>query len=440
MRKRFGFTTLAIMVVWLSIMPAMAIAAPGDAMKATGTGDARALDLDVLGLVRLTVAAADGKFELNTQGQGSATTSGRAVGICNLITGGSDPLACSAGNVATSSAPPDSGPAQSCLIPLINPGIISVEAACGKSESQVSGASPTGEHTASLAAIRVGLDTGLRNTLNGLVGTVEQTVDTTTGTVEDTVATVGELAPLVAGLLAAAPDVSGVTQVTDPVLAEVIKKLQELIASLENLAVIKVLPAEVHVSAPGTKTAKVEATSNVVDISLLDGLVHLQVTPSLANATYNGDAGKANCHAEAAVVRVKVKNILGGGELINLAPGQNLAGVLGGLGNGLVGIKVASATPDAVGDTCRAEARGLELNLLQLLNGGIALRVASTNAEIAGAVTPLALAAGPVCPDPKGCLPLTGGPTYLYMTAAFIMAAGALGAHRIYRKLNVSGS
>ncbi|MGI8427142.1 MAG: hypothetical protein ACR2FO_07815 [Actinomycetota bacterium] len=453
MRKRLGFTALAVVAVCLAIMPAamaQAPAAAGSVMAANGSGDARALDLDVLGLARLTIAAADGSFEMNTQGQGSATTKGRAVGLCNLVTGGSDPLACTSGNPVSSSAPTGNGtPADACTVPEVNlPSIINVRALCAHSDSKVEGAKVTGNHTASLASLNVGLSTDIAALLKQLTDAANAAVATATGTATGAVTAVS---PATAATLKSVTDtltgvLSTATGTAQTTLQTVQGQLATILPQVTSLAEIKVLPAEVHLDSAKEKTAAVRATSSTVSIDLLKNpltgaLIHLEVTPSKAEATFNGDSGKANCHAEAALVHVKVANLLGGRDLIDVAPGANLLDLskLLPLGDGLVGIKVASATQDSINnDSCRAEARGLELNVLKALNGGIALRVASTNAEIKGKVTALTLAAGPVCPDPKGCLPLTGGPVYSYMAGAFVLAAFALGSFLVYRRLSAT--
>lgn len=420
MKKRFGITTIAIMLAWFALMPVAEAQAPvtETVMKGTGRGDARALDLDILGLVRLTLGAADGKFELNTK-DNSSTSSGRAVAICNLISGGSDPLNCTGTDVAASAAP--AGPAQddACTVPALPLPIASVELACAHSKSAAPGARPTGTHEASVAGVKVGLPVNLQNTLDPVTGD-QQLVDSVVGQV----ATLLSTTP-------AAPVGSTVQQLTDQVRGQ----LNQLLAGVTTLATIKVLPAQVEVTSPEDKKATVTATSSVVSIDLLNGLILLEVTPSLAAATYTGATEKANCHAEAAVVRVKVKNLLGGGNLVDVAPGLNLnlSQLLpGGLVDGLVGVKVATATPDSMGDTCRAEARGLELSLLSLLNGGIQLRVASVNAEIAGDVETLTVAGA--VDIPKN-LPTTGGPTQMYIAMGLLLGTASLGAFQLSRKV-----
>ena len=449
MRKRFGFISLAVLAVCLAVMPAAMAAdpAPSSVIAANGAGDARALDLDVLGLVRLTIAAADGSFQMSTEGAGSASTKGRAVGLCNLITGGSDPLACTSGNPVSSSAPTGNGsPADACTVPEINlPSIIDVRALCAHSYSKVDGAKVTGDHTASLASLNVGLSTDISALLKQITDAANAAVATATGvvgSVPDPTGT-GALTTLTTALTGV---LGTATSTAQSAVTTVQSQLAAILPKVTSLAEIKVLPAEVHLDSTKDKSASVHSTSSTVSIDLLKNavtgaLVHLEVTPSKAEATFNGDSGKANCHAEAALVHVKVANLLGGGNLIDVAPGANLIDLskLLPLGDGLVGLKVASATPDSVGDgNCRAEARGLELNVLKVLNGGIALRVASTNAEITGKVTGLSLAAGPVCADPKGCLPLTGGPIYSYMAGGFVLAAFALGAFMLHRKLSAT--
>jgi len=416
------------------MIPAAMAGTSTDIMKATGTADARALDLDVLGLVRLTLGAADGKFTLSTEGAGTATTSGRAVGICNLITGGSDPLACSSGNVASSAAPEGPAKSDNCTVPPVNAIILAIQVACGHSSSSVSGSAPTGKHEASVAGVDVALPLDLKGLLGTATGTTKSVTDAVAGLLTQT--GVALPTPL--------PDATGAVKPTvDTVVAQIQPTLDSLLKGVTKLASVKVLPAEVDVSGGGDKTATAKATSSVVSVGLLegalnpDGLIQIQVTPSSAQATFNGNSSTANCHAEAAIVHVKVANLLGGGSLVDVAPGLNLdLSKLLPLGNDLVGVKVATATPDATSkDGCQASARGLELNLLKVLNGGIALRVASTNAQIAGAVTPLRLQAGPVCTDPKGCLPLTGGPTDLYMYGGAMILFAAAGMYFLSRRV-----
>lgn len=433
-----------------ALMPASA-ATPE--IKFEGTGSARALDLSVPGLARLAPAAAAllpsltvGATSANFSSKPSAQ--GMAAGVCNLLSKGVDPLgACSFGSMEQSVVPGADGLAgdQNSTCKDVSVAVVTLSTACGKSVSSII-SGPASINEAGVAEVKVNLDlaalglplngsTAAKDLLVTNVGGLVNQVFTLATTVEDT-ANLSQN-PLTADKL--------------PALNSAVEDLLRAVSVADQAAVIKVGNSSTIVDSVGT-VSTITSKAAAARIGLLgltdaleDGLVIIEVSSAMATAKWDSVAGIASSHAEPALASIKVKDIL------DLVPGDYLGivvnvdqlnSVLGTLTQATpllaTEIKASDVTKDQTGKSVFASASGVEIHALKGLgassvgaaDGGLSLRLAATQVAIAGDVAPNG---APVQNPP---MPLTGGPTPLFILGALILAGGAFGAFRFSRKLS----
>jgi hypothetical protein len=176
-----------------------------------------------------------------------------------------------------------------------------------------------------------------------------------------------------------------------------------------------------------------------------------------ANSTvsWNDATGQATGDASPAIARIKIANPLGGGSLLDLPLTiPSLGGLLslGGLTQAdqsgnltlLAGtplettIKVASSTPHQTGRNVTSSSdgvsilalKGLGASSLGAMDGGLRLRLASSSASVAGDILKTQAAAP--------SLPITGGPTYVFLAGAAFMAVAAAHVLRNSRRIRAA--
>ncbi|HVE76894.1 MAG TPA: hypothetical protein VND22_09060 [Actinomycetota bacterium] len=434
--KRVVISALMLVLVLGALVPSASAVEP--VIKFEGSGAARALDLSVPGLARLAPAVANALPAL-TLGHTSAdfssvpAVSGLAAGTCNLLSKGVDPLkACSDSSLETSLVP--GGLAGDNLATCDNialPVVVTLATSCGMSNSKIVNGAPVSVNEAGVATVNLSLD------LSALAA-VEAVKD-------DAVAGVQELVNTVFGQLPVNPLTAGMQ---DNLQSE-IDRLLQAIAEGGQAAVIKIGTSSTIVDNAGTITT-VTSKAAGAQIGLLgltnaleDGLVQIEVSSALATAKWDSVAGIASSHSEPALAKLKVRDIL------NLVPGDYveavvnvdaLNGILGTLNNITpllaTEIKASDYTKDQTGSSVFASASGVEIHALKGLgassptatDGGLSLRLAAANVAIAGDI------AKPVEPP----MPLTGGPTYMYIAGAILLAGAAFGLRRMARGLNAT--
>lgn len=191
-----------------------------------------------------------------------------------------------------------------------------------------------------------------------------------------------------------------------------------------------------------------------------DWLITIDVSAGEAHAEWSPEIGKGRAFATPAVATISVR------DLLDLCSGSV---PVGACVDGYIGydvtvedlnkyfqalstvpqlattIEVASATEDVEGASVAASASAVKIHALKGLgatdskgnldvtgasqNGGIVLRLAGADARIAG---DLVLGAKRVI---ERELPVTGGPTFLYIGASLLLAAGAVWIYRVSRRV-----
>ena len=454
MGKRFGITMLATLVAWLAVVPVAFAQSTTMTAVAEGEGNARALELSVLGK-RIEVGRAKANVHVETP-TGTKVT-GMAGGICNLL--GDSTTDCNLQKEVSSSTGDNGNNDDSCLVETPNvaglAGILDLGVGCQDSNSKVTDNKATGHNIGRLAKLGVGLDlSGILSTVTGVTG-------------PDPVANVVK-GPEVTGVfdlvkgttpteLNALDAVITTVQNTTYPVADLIDDILTGVAIKGKALDVSVLEGKVDVTNDGPKT-KIASDAATVKINLLavelgelnlpvdlpialpdlsQGLLQIEVTPSHAEATFNADSGICNSDAKSSLARLKVANLLGGGgfteiEVPNLSALNSILGVLGDVLS--ISINKTSVSPPKTGqngDTCSAYASGLEIHALKGLSGGISLRLAAVDAGFGGNAVPQRLAAVDVKPP----LPTTGGPTYLYWAIGAALGVASFGAFQLRRRM-----
>jgi hypothetical protein len=454
--KRSAVLLLSCLFVLSAFTPA-ATAAESKALF-NGDGSARALDLSmpllnspllgalpalgsgsgglpVVGdlLKGVTVGLTSTQFNSDPKAQGAA------IGSCTLLPANMKlplpvDLPCIAGATEVSSAPGEvqaQGDGVEKCTSNLSVAIVELVTSCGSSTSHIAENRPVSANKAGVATLNLGL-----TNLGGLLGlnaadSSGQLLESVTGLLSNVLGTVQGLAPV------APLDLKGAVQgVLDQLKGAGIAKLATIQAGvsatdLTNEGGI----TNVVSSAAGTKVGLLGLTN-----ALTDGLVIVDVSLAKALASWNDATGTAASSATPAIATIKVK------DLLNLVPGDYLtSGVDASLLNGLLaplagtildsGIELASATPAQQGNNVVASTSGVALRLLRGLgesavgarDGGLTLRLAAADVRLAGDL----VKAAQVAP----ALPVTGGPTYLFLAGAAALATASPLMARKARKL-----
>jgi hypothetical protein len=365
---------------------------------------------------------------------------GAAIGSCSLLSSSVKlplpaDLPCLSETSMTSSAPGDvtaQGTGTEKCASNLSIGIVELTSSCGSSTSRIESNRPVSLNKAGVATLNIGL-----TNLGGLLGlnaadTTNQLVDTVTGLLGNILDTVKGIAPV------APLDLKGaVQQALDQLKGAQLAKLATIQAGFSSTDVSNESGNITNVvsSAAGSQVGLLGVTN-----ALSDGLVIVDVSLAKALATWNDVTGVASASSTPAVATLKVK------DLLNLVPGDYLVSTVdAGLLNSLLaplsgtildsGIELASATPPQEGRNVVASTSGVALRLLRGLgesasgarDGGLTLRLAAADVRLAGDIVKAAQVAPP--------MPVTGGPTYLFLVGAAILATGSLLIGHRARKL-----
>lgn len=490
---------LVVPVVTLFLLTAFVPASSADAPSVVfmGQGRATALNasaplLNILGGLNLplvgnvlgtlakgmTVSYAETTFEGNANPQAN----GLALGLCGLLGNsilslpsltngnftsnlpalGAIPslggLGCAGSSQATSSSVGDQGSSTPKCASALSLAIITLQTGCASSTSSVASGRAVSNSTAGVAELKVSLVSGILGQL-GLdkilaplgIGGVSGTV----GSITSGLPIVGNL---VNGLLAPLTQNALGTPLTPgqtgDLLGSVTNLLQSVLGNAGDLLTVSLGPSSSILSSAGA-TSVHTTTASGATIKILGGLLQVDLSPSTSSVTWNDATSSATGHATAALANIKVGD-LGGltGGLLNLPINlPDVTGLLSGLlksqdANGnlvLLGgtplqttIGLGHATPDSTGRSVTSAASGLTIKALQglgatslaAMDGGLNLELASTSAS-AGGDTFKTAAAAPA-------LPITGGPTYVFLAGAAFMAVAAAHVLRSSRRLRAT--
>ncbi|MGH2809873.1 MAG: hypothetical protein ACRDIA_03205, partial [Actinomycetota bacterium] len=447
------------LVAWLAVVPVAFAQSTTMTAVAEGEGNARALELSILGK-RIEVGRAKANVHVETP-TGTKVT-GMAGGICNLL--GDSTTDCNLQKETSSSVGDNGNNDDSCLVETPDvaglAGILDLGVGCQDSNSKVTDNKATGSNIGRLAKIGVGLDlSGILSTVTGVTGP-----DPVANVVKG--AEVTGVFDLVKGTVGGAGLPAGTDELTDVIttvqnttytVADLLDDILTGVAIKGTAAEISALEGTVNVTNDGPKT-KIASDAATLKVNLLavelgdlnlpanlpialpdlsQGLLQLEVTPSHAEATFNADSGICNSDAKSSLARLKVANLLGGGgfttiEVPDLSALNSILGVLGDVLS--ISINKTTVSPPKTGqngDTCSAYASGLEVHALKGIGGGISLRVAAVDAGFGGNAVPQRLAAVDVKPP----LPTTGGPTYLYWAIGAALGVASFGAFQLRRRM-----
>lgn len=454
--KRFLVASVALGFLLAGVVP-VAGAAPAPAINVfEGTGSATALDLTIPGLAGvarstgnetlleyakkfpgITVAHTFSSFKVDGI-KNQASTSGGAASQCDLLSREIDPLtACSSSNREISSAPGEPGDDLSTCSTLTLPvelNVISLNTACSKSNSRSDKGAPGSLNEASVASAGVSLDLsalGLEETKDSVVSSVQA---------------------FVVGAVNSLPQ----NDLTDAAKADLAKGLEDFLTSIaqgNHIADIKVGTSSVIVDTAGsltTVTSKAAgATVELLGVTVgskTDYLITIEVSQAIASANWDQVKGIASAKATQALATLRIKDLAGLCELLGLNCENNYIQIVvdADAVNALLAplnsipllattITVGPATPEQTGKRVVATASGVEIHALKglgesaagKLDGGIDLRVAVAGVTLSGDIQSTEVAG----------LPLTGGPTYLYIGGAILLAGAAFGLYRWSVKL-----
>lgn len=407
-----------------------------------GEGAARALDLSLPILNALPALGQD--FKGLTLGLTSSTFSsdpkanGIAIGSCGLLQSGLSlpnlpaQLPCSNDSVESSAAPDgNAGDGNATCASALKLAIVNLVTSCANSLSKIEGGRPVSLNNGGVADLNLDL-ADLSNLLGlNVQDTTNQVVNTVTGLLTNVLGTVQGVAPV------APADLKGAVE-------NFLEQIKDV--NVAKLATIKAGLASTDVTNQGQITNVVSQAAGAkigllgITNALEDGLVIVDVSAAKAIANWNDVTGIAEASATPALATIRVK------DLLNLVPGDYLqstvdASALNSLLQPLAGtildssIELASATPPQKGSNVVASTSGVGLRLLRGVgessagarDGGIVLRVAAADVKLAGDI----MKAIPA----KPALPVTGGPTYVFLVGAAMLGAAAPFLARLGRRL-----
>lgn len=498
--KRLLVVPVAMMFLLTAFVPASSADTPNVVFM--GQGQSSALDLSVpllnslptgllsgilgnLGALGKGITA--GHTETTFEGLTNPSVNGLALGLCGLLgqnllslpaTGGTLPGTlpalgglpelgglCNGQTQATSSSAGNHGSTnQTCQT--LNVAILQIKTACSQSLSTIEGGRPVSQSNAGVAEINVALlpnvlgGLGL-NSLLGSLGLGNLLGGGTTGTA-GSLPVVSQLpvAPLVDnllnGLLKGVAGNAGVPLATNDLVGTLTNTLQQVLGNAGNLITIRLGTGSSVLSNNGSATQETTQAAGA-HIGLIADLLQIDVGAANSTVTWNDATGQASGDASPAIARIKIANPLGGGSLLDLPLTlPSLGGLLslGGLTQAdqsgnltlLAGtplettIKVASATPHQSGRNVTSSSdgvsilalKGLGASSLGAMDGGLRLRLASSSASVAGDILKVQAAAP--------SLPITGGPTYVFLAGAAFMAVAAAHVIRNSRRIRAAAS
>jgi hypothetical protein len=500
--KRLLVVPIVVMFLMTAFIPASSAAEAQVVFLGQGQSNALQLSLPLLnilpgvssllgGLAKgLTVGHTESTFE----GLNPAQANGLAIGVCSLLgsnllnlpaVGGTLPgtlpslgalpvlgsLPCTGQDqVESASAGNQGSTTQQCGTNL-SLAILEIQTACADSMSTVAGGRPVSQNDAGVASITVSLlpnilgTAGLGSLLNSLgLGNLlgsGATNTSTSGLLGGLTSNLPIVGNLVNGLLGPVlQNTLGGTLTSgqsSDLLGSVTQLLQNVLGGATSLLSLSLGQGSTVLSNNGSASTEVSQAAGAT-VGLLGNLI--QVTVGAANATvnWNDATGQASSSASPAIATVKVGNLLDptGAPLLNLPINlPDLSGLLGGLletqdqagditllgGTPLqTEIKVASATPAATGSNVTANSTGVGIDALEGLgassasafDGGLRLNLANASASMAGSIAKVQSAAP--------ALPITGGPTYVFLAGAAVVGVAAAHLLRSSRKLRAKAN
>lgn len=495
--KRLLVVPVVMMFLLTAFVPASSADTPNVVFM--GQGQSSALDLSVpllnalptsllsgilgnLGALGKGITA--GHTENTFEGLTNPSVNGLALGLCGLLgqnllslpaTGGTLPGTlpalgglpnlggiCNGQTQATSSSVGNHGSTNQ-ICQTLNIAILQISTACSQSYSTIDGGRPVSQNNAGVAEIKVALlpdvlgSLGLSNLLSslGLGNLLGGGVTNTAGGLPVVSSLpVGPLVDsLIGGLLKPVAGGAGVPLASNDLVSTLTNTLQGVLGGVGNLIDIKLGTGSSVLSNNGAATQETTQAAGA-HIGLIANLIQIDVGAANSTVVWNDATGQATSDAAPAIANIHIANPLGGGDLLNLPLTlPTLNGLLGGLGGGLsqadqsgnltllagtpleTTIKIASATPHSTGRNVTASSDGVSILALKGLgastaggtDGGLRLRLASSSASVAGDILKVQAAAP--------SLPITGGPTYVFLAGAAFMAVAAAHVIRNSRRL-----
>lgn len=428
------------------------------------------------GVGNLTKGITVGHVENVFEGLNNASSQGLAVGVCSLLGNNLLSLPSVQGNlpgnlpglgnlpllgglpctgqdqVESASAGNNGSTTQSCGTGL-NLAILVIKTACADSYSTIQGGRPVSANHAGVAEIDVSLLPNILGTtgLNSLLGSLG--LGNLTGGGGGGVPAVGDLpllGPLVQTLLGGlnlgnllGGTLGGNAAQSPDLLGSLTGLLKNILGNAGNLLSLSIGTGSSLLTANGAASQDTSAAAGAT-IGLLGNLIKITVGAANSAVVWDDATGQATADASPAVAHVTIGNPLdlGGAPLLDLPISlPSLSGLLGGLlGSStdsagdltLLGgtplqtvIKVATATPHATGRNVTASSNGVAIDALEGLgasalgafDGGIRINLASSSASVAGDILKVQAAAP--------SLPITGGPTFVFLAGAAFMAVAA---------------
>ncbi|MEO7803812.1 MAG: hypothetical protein ABIS18_05150 [Actinomycetota bacterium] len=465
--KRFLVATMVLGVLLGGVIP-VAGAAPTDSMNVfEGTGSATALDLSMPGLLGVAKTAGDQtlidaakKFPGLTVGhtfssfkvdgvKSTVSANGGAAPDCDLLTRNVDPLKiCSSadgGDAGEVSAAPGSlGGDDKASCTDVSLLMVSFASACGKSFSSITDGRPVSINEATVITGSVLMD------LSSLNPELEANKDALLSTLQTFV--VSNLNSVSTG-----------ADITDSVKADITSKLDSYlstVASIGRVADIKLGPSTVVVGGIGDiTTITSKAAGGTVELlgipvgNAFKYLITIEVSHSIATASWDRAKGLANATAQKALATVRISDLANLCSVVELnLPCENgyiklvvngdqgavdtILGTLNTIDLLHTTVNVGPDTKEQTGKSVVATASGVEIHALKglgqsadgKLDGGIDLRIATAGVTLQGDNVRVE----------ASTLPLTGGPTYLYIGAALLLAGAAVGLYRWSSKLRTA--
>lgn len=411
----------------------------------SGGGEATALDLAVPALNQLNQGLAASfpgvtlgrtETDFSSLSGEKASVSGRAAGKCNLLSPSTDTLkSCSsAGGTIESSDLDNPGDAaktcaQTAKVPESTP-VVSLESSCGMSYSGLKDGLPESINEAGVATTHISLD------LTGLSPVAEWSKDEIVKTLQSFINYTFEVINL------------NIPQARQDDLQAALNEHLSAVSEGTRAGTIKA----------GASSSIVDSTADSVSVTsqaagaligllgitdpLVDGLIIIDVSAARATASWKGWDSLATAQSEPAIATLKIRDLLNGGYVEVPVSADQLAqglGILDAVSLLDTDIKLAEASEPVSGRNVSASASGVEIHALKGLgddpdtpknDGGIILRLASASVNMG-----TALSLGGRINEIQPELPLTGGPTGLFVLGAITLAAASIVAFKTSRKL-----
>ena len=496
--KRLLVVPIVTLFLMTALVPASSAAQAQVVFLGQGQSNALELSVPMLNILpsvlpllgSLAKGLTVGHTETTYEGLNPAQANGLAIGVCSLLgsnllnlpaVGGTLPgtlpglgalpvlgtLPCTGQDQAESASTGNQGSTTQQCGTALAIAILDIKTACADSYSSVASGRPVSQNNAGVAEIDVSLVPNVLGTLglNNLLATLGLGGVGGGSGVTSTLASLPVVGPLVnqlvGGLLGPVlQNTLGSTLTSgqsNDLLGSVTGLLQQVLGGAGNLVSLQLGQGSTVLSNNGSASSETSQAAGAT-VGLIDNLIQVTVGAANANVSWDDATGQATANATPAIAHIKVGDPLnlGGAPLLDLPISvPNLTGLLGGLlsstdqagditllkGTPLqTEIKVASATPQATGTNVTASSTGVGIDALEGLgatspgsmDGGIRLNLANASASVAGNIAKVQSAAP--------ALPITGGPTYVFLAGAAVVAVAAGHTLRASRKLRAKAN